>query len=151
MIKKWGKTLSLQNKSFYSYCQNSVGMRERQGDGDRRRTVILTLNLLTTLCFHTQDLSTFSTSWPGGHCTPLGIRRTFWISESLLIADCQTDCTCRGYLHIWFHSTYAFPVRPSDCHPTHLLPPVYTGASCLRSWNMTVLSKVKIQYLLCSK
>ena len=81
-----------------------------------------------------------------GALTPLGILLTSWMPKSLLTANCKTDCICCGWPYIWFHNAYAFPVRSSDCQPTHLFPPVYTGASRLRNPQITALLKVNMQH-----
>ena len=69
--------------------------------------------------------------------------RVSWLQDHIS----ETDCICCGWPHILFHIAYAFSVCPSGCQPTHLLPPVYRGASYLRNPWLTARSKVNMWHM----
>ena len=130
-------------------------MWERRGDEDNQRTAILTQLINHTVLLYSKPcLALLLLSWGRvSFCSSLG---THWHSPCHLTArpciwDCdyKSDCICCGWLHIWFHNAYVFLVCLSGCQPTHLLPPVYTGAFHSINPQLTSLSKVDMQQMYC--
>ena len=72
--------------------------------------------------------------------------RASWLPDRAYETHCKTHRIWRGSFHIWFQNAYAFPVHFSGYQPMHLLPSVYTGASCWRNHRLTTLSMVNTQH-----
>ena len=72
-----------------------VWERQRQ-EWRTQRTAILTLNLLTMLCFHTQDPTLYFCFLDSGALPPLGALWTSWLPHHVS----ETDCIS-GYLSIY--------------------------------------------------
>ena len=157
-MKEETTTLCLQKYISHMFISQkglklTVNVWERDRDKDWRRTAILTLNLLTMLCFHILGLTSSLTrsTQPEARCGPLPPRPL--ISHSLELSelpdrgsetDFKTYCTCCGWPHIISQnlrvsgSTFWLSLM-------HLFPLVYTGASYSRNPWLMALSKVNMQ------
>ena len=141
--------------SLYSFLRSKlcgvIRDKETETHGRlRRRTAILTLNLLAVLChIHTHGSTALlllgwgGLSFSGRSPNPLNAR----ISPDYRLQDWLYMPCVSAYM---ISLGQRFPIRTPGCQPTYLLPPVYSGVSYLHSWNMTAWSKVNMHKMNCS-
>ena len=115
----------------------TVSVRETETERQRSQTTILTHIFLTTLILH---------SWPYVSASltrdsqPSSAMPTARISSAWPMDRCVCWCLC-----IYDFITPTHSGCPSGCQPTHLLPLVYTSASCSRNSQLMGLSKVNMR------